>query len=137
MKVGVVAKKVGMTMIFADNGDAIAVTVVEVEANRVTQVKNIEKDGYVAVQMAVGERKSSRVNKALAGHCEKAGVRAGAVTAEVRYDGSDTMPDLGKELDVLCFDEGQVVDVTGRSKGKGFQGGVIALEFCYSRCDTW
>ncbi len=125
---GIVGRKCGMTRIFTDEGVSVPVTVVEVEPNRVTQVKSIETDGYAAVQVAVGTRRSSRVNKAAAGHFAKANVGAGRGLWELAVDGAD-VPAVGSELTVSAFAEGQMVDVTGRSRGKGFQGVIKRWNF--------
>lgn len=125
---GIVGRKCGMTRIFTQDGVSIPVTVIEVEPNRVTQVKSIENDGYAAVQVAVGSRRSTRVNKAAAGHFAKANVGAGRGLWELAVDGAD-VPDVGSELTVAGFEEGQMVDVTGRSRGKGFQGVIKRWNF--------
>jgi len=130
MTIGVVGRKAGMTRIFTEDGASIPVTVIEVEPNRVTQVKADETDGYRSVQVTVGTRKTSRVNKAAAGHFAKAGVEAGRGLWESRLDdgeGSDI--EVGSEIKVDIFEAGQIVDVTGTSIGKGFQGGVKRHNF--------
>ncbi|MCW9014869.1 MAG: 50S ribosomal protein L3 [Gammaproteobacteria bacterium] len=125
MTIGLVGKKHGMTRIFTEDGVSVPVTVVEVEPNRVTQVKSVDTDGYSAIQVTTGARKASRVNKASAGHYAKAGVEAGRGLWEFRLEGSDDASyELGSELTVALFEAGQKVDVTGRSIGKGFAGGV-------------
>src|SRR6478752_6725990 len=88
MSLGLVGRKVGMMRIFTDDGDSIPVTVLDVSDNRVTQIKTPETDGYTAVQVAFGQRRASRVNKAAAGHYAKAGVQAGTVLKESRIDSS-------------------------------------------------
>ncbi|HQQ62733.1 MAG TPA: 50S ribosomal protein L3 [Pseudomonadales bacterium] len=125
---GIVGRKCGMTRVFTEDGVSIPVTVVEVEPNRVTQIKSIETDGYAAVQVAVGTRRPSRVNKAAAGHFAKANVGAGRSLWELAVDGSD-VPAVGSELTVASFADGQMVDVTGRSRGKGFQGVIKRWNF--------
>lgn len=129
MSVGIVGRKCGMTRVFTDEGLSIPVTVVEVEANRVTQVKNDETDGYAAIQVAVGGRRPSRVTKPEAGHYAKAGEEAGRGLWEFRLDGSDEQFEIGATVTVERFEAGQKVDVTGTSKGKGFQGGVKRWNF--------
>lgn len=129
MAIGVIGCKAGMTRIFTDEGQSIPVTVVEVAGNRVAQVKTAETDGYAAIQIAVGSKKASHVNKAVAGHYAKAGVEAGASLAEFRVEGLSDVPALGAELTVDQFEVGQLVDVSGVSKGKGFQGGVKRWNF--------
>lgn len=129
MAIGIIGQKAGMTRIFADNGQSIPVTVIEVVSNRVAQVKNLESDGYAAIQVAVGSKKASKVNKAEAGHYAKAGVEAGQSLAEFRVDGLADVPSVGDELKVEQFQEGQIVDVSGVSKGKGFSGVIKRWNF--------
>ena len=129
MSVGIVGRKCGMTRVFNDEGISIPVTVIEVEPNRVTQVKNDDTDGYAAIQVAVGSRRPSRVTKALAGHYAKASVEAGRGLWEFRLDGSDEAFEVGSVVTVERFEAGQMVDVTGTSKGKGFQGAVKRWNF--------
>ena len=130
MAIGLVGKKAGMTRIFTEDGVSIPVTVVEVQPNRVTQVKTSETDGYDAIQVTTGGRRASRVNKAAAGHYAKAGVEAGRGLWEFRLEGSeDSAYELGSELTVALFEEGQKVDVTGKTIGKGFAGGVKRHNF--------
>jgi len=126
MAIGIVGKKAGMTRIFTEEGQSVAVTVVEVTPNRVTQVKNADSDGYSALQITFGEKKASRVNKAAAGHFAKANVQAGRGVMEFR---TEEALSVGDELNVAQFEAGQKVDVTGSSKGKGFQGGVKRWNF--------
>ena len=126
MAIGIVGKKAGMTRVFTENGQSVAVTVVEVTPNRVTQVKNADSDGYSALQITYGEKKASRVNKAAAGHFAKANVQAGRGLMEFR---TEEALSVGDELSVAQFEAGQKVDVTGSSKGKGFQGGVKRWNF--------
>jgi len=123
MALGIVGRKAGMTRVFTEAGESIPVTVIECTPNRVTQVKTVENDGYAAVQVAVGEKKPQRVNKALTGHYKKAGVAAGRGLWEFRLDGkegADLKP--GSELKVELFKDVKRVDVTGTTIGKGFQG---------------
>ena len=124
MTIGLVGKKCGMTRIFTEDGESIPVTVVEVAPNRITQVKTLEVDGYEAIQVTTGERKASRVTKTAAGHYAKAGVEAGRGLWEFRTDGSEESFEQGAELTVSMFEAGQKLDVTGKSIGKGFAGGV-------------
>ena len=123
MSLGLVGRKVGMTRVFTDDGDAIPVTVVDVSNNRVTQIKNAESDGYSAVQVAFGKRRPSRVNKAAAGHFAKAGVEAGHVLKEFRAK-AEELANLkpGAKVGVEIFKVGQKVDVQGVTIGKGFAG---------------
>jgi large subunit ribosomal protein L3 len=132
MTIGIVGRKCGMTRIFADDGASIPVTVVEVEPNRITQIKTIETDGYQAVQVTVGSRRASRVNKAAAGHYAKANAEAGRGLWELRAKAGgeqDSSLEVGGELTVACFEVGQKIDVTGTSKGKGFAGVIKRYNF--------
>jgi large subunit ribosomal protein L3 len=123
-----------MTRIFAEDGASIPVTVLDVSNNRVTQVKTPETDGYAAVQVAFGQRRASRVTKPLAGHVAKAGVEAGHVLKEFRVE-PDQLAGFkpGDQVAVTLFAEGQKVDVTGTSIGKGFQGGIKRHNFSSQR----
>ena len=130
MSIGLVGRKSGMTRIFTEEGVSIPVSVVEVQPNRVTQVKTPETDGYSAIQVTMGSRRASRVTKSMAGHFAKAETEAGIGLVEFRTEGVDTAEiTLGSELKVDLFKEGQIVDVTGTSKGKGFQGVVKRHNF--------
>jgi large subunit ribosomal protein L3 len=129
MTIGIVGRKCGMTRVFTDEGVSIPVTVVEAEPNRITQVKSTDSDGYSAIQVTTGTRKASRVAKAQAGHYAKAGVEAGRGLWEFRTEGADEALEVGAALTVERFEAGQMVDVTGTSKGKGFQGGVKRWNF--------
>lgn len=126
MAIGIVGKKAGMTRIFTEAGVSIPVTVVQAKPNHISQIKAADTDGYSAVQIAYGEKKASLVSKPEAGHFSKAGVHAGRGLIE--FITSDDYS-VGDELTVAQFAEGQVVDVTGQSKGKGFQGGVKRWNF--------
>lgn len=133
-RLGLVGRKVGMTRIFTDDGEAVPVTVLDVSNNRVTQVKTVETDGYTAVQVAYGRRKPSRVAKPVAGHYAKAGVEAGSVLKEFRIDSAkagDFKP--GAALGVELFQVGQKVDVTGVTIGKGFAGAIKRHHFSSNR----
>lgn len=128
MTIGLVGRKAGMTRVFTEEGVSVPVTVIEVEPNRVTQVKSTDTDGYTAIQVTVGERRASRVNKAAAGHFAKANTEAGRGLWEFRnVDGEEVS--VGDQLSVERFAAGQKVDVTGQSKGKGFQGGIKRWNF--------
>jgi large subunit ribosomal protein L3 len=127
MAIGVVGRKVGMTRVFTEAGETIPVTVIEVEPNRVTQVRTPEVDGYSAIQVTTGEVKASRVNKPEAGHFAKTGVAAGRGLWEFRADGE--LPAVGSEVRVEVFEAGQKVDVRGVTKGKGYQGPVKRYNF--------
>ncbi|MCG7499949.1 50S ribosomal protein L3 [Vibrio sp. Of7-15] len=126
--IGLVGRKVGMTRIFTEEGVSIPVTVVEVEANRVAQVKTLENDGYSAIQVTTGSKKANRVSKPEAGHFAKAGVEAGRGLWEFRLENGEEFA-VGAELNVELFAETKKVDVTGTSKGKGFQGAVKRWNF--------
>lgn len=121
MAIGLLGRKVGMTRIYGEDGGSTPVTVLEIAANRVSQVKTVETDGYSAIQLSTGEKKSSRVSKPEAGHFAKAGVPAGTSVRESRVDDASGY-ELGAELTVSMFEAGQKVDVSGVSKGKGFAG---------------
>ena len=128
MTIGLVGRKVGMTRIFTEDGVSIPVTVIEVEANRVTQVKSVETDGYNAIQVTTGAKKASRVTKPEAGHFAKAGVEAGRGLWEFRLNNGETFT-VGSELKVDLLADVKMVDVTGTSKGKGFAGTVKRHNF--------
>ncbi len=130
MTIGLVGRKAGMTRVFTDDGVSVPVTVIEVEPNKVTQLKTVETDGYRAIQVTRGQRRASRVTKAMAGHYAKAGVEAGSGLWEFRLaeeEGADLAP--GSEVKVDLFAETKRVDVTGTSKGKGFAGTVKRHNF--------
>jgi len=130
MALGLVGRKAGMTRVFNEQGVSVPVTVIEVEPNRVAQQRTPESDGYQGIQVTVGEKKASRVTKAMAGHYAKAGVEAGRGLWEFRLeDHEGDLPEVGSELNVSLFENGQKVDVRGVSKGKGFQGGVKRHNF--------
>ena len=119
--IGLVGKKVGMTRIFTEDGVSIPVTVIEVEANRVTQVKDLANDGYRAIQVTTGAKKANRVTKPEAGHFAKAGVEAGRGLWEFRLAEGEEFT-VGQSISVELFADVKKVDVTGTSKGKGFAG---------------
>ncbi len=129
MTIGLVGRKSGMTRVFTDDGASIPVTVIEVEPNRVTQVKDADSDGYRAIQVTTGSRRANRVSKSAAGHYSKAGVEAGRGLWEFRLEDADEAPEVGAEITVESFEAGQKVDVAGKSKGKGFQGAVKRWNF--------
>jgi len=123
-----------MTRIFAEDGASIPVTVLDVSNNRVTQVKTPEIDGYAAIQVAFGKRRASRVSKPLAGHLAKAGVESGHVLREFRVDTEQLASfKAGDQVAATIFVEGQKVDVTGKSIGKGFQGAIKRHNFSSNR----
>ena len=126
MAIGLVGRKVGMTRVFQEDGASVPVTVIEVLANRVTQVKSEDTDGYRALQVTTGEKKASRVTK----HFAKAGTEAGRGLWEFRLEnGEGEDYAVGSELTVEVFAETKKVDVTGTSKGKGFAGTVKRWNF--------
>ncbi|TDR80301.1 50S ribosomal protein L3 [Paludibacterium purpuratum] len=134
MSLGLVGRKVGMTRIFAEDGASIPVTVLDMSANRVTQIKTPEVDGYNAVQVTFGERRANRVNKAAAGHFAKAGVEAGRGIGEFALTAEQLAGyKAGDSITVEIFAEGQLVDVTGTSKGKGFSGAIKRHNFSSNR----
>ena len=134
MSLGLVGRKVGMTRVFADDGTAIPVTVLDVGGNRVTQVKTPDTDGYAAVQVTFGKRRASRVVKPMAGHLAKAGVEAGEVLKEFTV-GADELAKFkpGDVVGVDTFAAGQLVDVTGTTKGRGFTGVIVRHNFSSNR----
>ena len=130
MAIGIVGRKRGMTRIFTEDGTSVPVTVVEVAPNRVTQIRDMERDGYAAIQVTTGNRRASLVNQPLAGHFRKAGVEPGEGLWEFRIETeSGDLPEVGSEITVERFTDGQKVDVTGTSKGKGFAGVVKRHNF--------
>ncbi len=134
MSLGLVGRKVGMMRIFKDDGTSVPVTVIDCAGNRVTQVKSADSDGYVAVQVAFGKRRATRVTKAMAGHFSKAGVEAGSELREFRVD-PKALGELkpGSELKVDMFAAGQKVDVTGTTLGKGHAGVIKRYHFSSNR----
>ena len=134
MAIGLVGRKVGMTRIFTEDGTSIPVTVIEATPNRVTQLRTEETDGYRALQVTTGTKKANRVNKAEAGHFAKAGVEAGRTLVEFRLEeneGADI--EVGSEITVEIFNDTKKIDVTGTSKGKGFQGAIKRWNFSSQR----
>src|SRR5699024_8177964 len=131
MAIGLVGRKRGMTRIFTEEGNSIPVTVIEVSPNRITQIREQESDGYAAIQVTCGSKRTPLVSRPLAGHYAKAGVEAGEGLWEFRLD-ADKLEDgleIGVELTVERFQAGQKVDVTGTTKGKGFAGVVKRHNF--------
>lgn len=134
MSLGLVGRKIGMTRLFTDDGNSVAVTVVDVSDNRVTQIKTPQTDGYSAVQVAFGKRRPSRVTKALAGHYAKAGAEAGTVLKEFTISPEEAAKfSAGVAVGVDIFQVGQAVDVTGTSQGKGFAGAIKRHHFSSNR----
>ncbi len=134
MSLGLVGRKVGMTRIFTDDGAAVPVTVLDVANNRVTQIKTQETDGYTAVQVTYGKRRASRVTKPEAGHLAKAGVEAGVMLKEFHVS-ADQLATLkvGETISVETFTVGQLVDVSGTTKGRGFSGVIQRHNFSSNR----
>lgn len=130
MTIGLIGKKCGMTRVYTDDGRAVPVTVIEILANRVTQIKTSESDGYTAIQVTVGERKRTHLSKAEAGHFVKAGVQPGLKLHEfkVNPDELDKLQ-LASEIALTRFNVGQYVDVSGVTKGKGFAGAIKRHHF--------
>ncbi|OFC70167.1 50S ribosomal protein L3 [Alteromonas confluentis] len=134
MAIGLVGRKVGMTRIFTEDGTSIPVTVIEATPNRVTQVRSEETDGYRALQVTTGTKKANRVNKAEAGHFAKAGVEAGRTLVEFRLEDNEGAEiEVGSEITVEIFNDTKKIDVTGTSKGKGFQGAIKRWNFSSQR----
>ncbi|KAA0013228.1 50S ribosomal protein L3 [Billgrantia pellis] len=129
MTIGLVGRKAGMTRVFTEDGASVPVTVIEVEPNRITSVKTVDSDGYAAVQVTTGSRKAKHLSKAQAGLYAKAGIEAGRSLMEFRLAEGEEAPEVGGEITVSLFEAGQKVDVTGTSKGKGFQGAVKRWNF--------
>jgi large subunit ribosomal protein L3 len=135
MAIGLVGRKLGMTRVYDESGTSTPVSVVLVDPNRITQLKTQDTDGYEAIQVTTGERRQSRVTKPLQGHYAKAETPAGRGIWEFRLEQAltdeqkESQFKLGAELKVDVFEEGQTVDVTGTSKGKGFAGGVKRHHF--------
>jgi large subunit ribosomal protein L3 len=134
MTLGLVGRKVGMTRVFTDDGDSLPVTVLDVSDNRVAQIKTPATDGYSAVQVAFGQRRASRITKAVAGHFAKAAVEAGRLLREFRVTEKDLENlKVGGKLGVDLFKVGQRVDVSGTSQGKGFAGVIKRHHFSSNR----
>jgi large subunit ribosomal protein L3 len=134
MSLGLIGRKVGMTRLFTEDGASVPVTVLEVKPNRVTQVKTVATDGYTGLQVAFGERRASRINKALTGHYAKSGAAAGSGIQEFSVT-EDVLANYtpGSNISVDIFQAGQLVDVTGTSIGKGFAGAIKRHNFASNR----
>lgn len=134
MAIGLIGRKVGMTRIFTEDGTSIPVTVIEATPNRVTQLRTEETDGYRALQVTAGTKKANRINKAEAGHFAKAGVEAGRTLVEFRLEDNEGADiEVGSEITVEIFNDTKKIDVTGTSKGKGFQGAIKRWNFSSQR----
>ena len=130
MAIGLIGKKLGMTKVYTDKGEAIAVTVVDVSGNAVIQTKlSSGKDGYSAIQLGYEDRKESRMTKPLLGHFKKHGVAPKRIVKEFRVASDDQLPTAETKIDASLFSNGQWVDVIGTTKGKGFQGVVKRWNF--------
>lgn len=133
MSIGVIGQKCGMTRLFQENGESVPVTVIKVDDNRITQIKRLASDGYAAVQVTTGQRKQQRLTKPEIGHFAKAGVEAGVGLWEFRTDEASLEADenlqVGANISVTRFNTGELVDVVGTSKGKGFAGAVKRHNF--------
>jgi large subunit ribosomal protein L3 len=131
---GLVGRKIGMTRVFTDDGNAVPVTVLDVGNNRITQIKTPDTDGYAAVQVTYGKRRATRVSKPAAGHLAKAGVEAGVMLKEFKV-APEALADLkvGATLPIDAFTVGQLVDVTGTTKGRGFSGVIRRHNFSSNR----
>lgn len=134
MSLGLIGRKIGMMRVFADDGTTIPVTVLDMSNNRITQVKSAATDGYSAVQVAFGTRRTTRLTKPLIGHYAKAGVEAGSALKEFSAS-AEEIKDLapGSLLTVDLFKVGQKVDVTGTTQGKGFSGAIKRHHFSSNR----
>jgi len=130
MSLGLVGRKLGMTRVFAEDGTSIPVTVIEVEPNRITQLRSVEREGYTGLQVTAGTRRSTRVTRAMGGHFARAGVAPGRGVWEFRVDPAELRDaQAGGELTVSAFEAGQKVDVRGTTIGKGFAGVVRRYGF--------
>ncbi|MBB6451461.1 large subunit ribosomal protein L3 [Geomicrobium halophilum] len=123
MAKGILGRKIGMTQVFSENGDVVPVTVVQAEPNIVMQLKSQENDGYDAVQLGVDDKKEQRSNKPEKGHADKASTAPKRYVREFR-DMNLADHEIGQEVSVNTFEPGDIIDVTGVSKGKGFQGSI-------------
>jgi len=135
MTIGLIGRKVGMTRVFSDDGDSLPVTVLDLSGNRIVQIKTSENDGYSSVQLAFGTRRANRVRKPLAGHLAKAGVEAGTSLVEFRADTGEvaSLKPGGQLRAGDVFKVGQLVDVSGYTKGKGFAGVIRRHQFASNR----
>ena len=129
MSIGLVGIKTGMTRVFDESGISIPVTVINVDSNRISQIKSSERDGYSAIQVAYGIQKENRLNKALTGHYKKANIKPAKGLVEFRVKEIDEGLSVGSDISVDTFKPGEHVDVTGKTLGKGFQGGVKRHHF--------
>lgn len=128
MAKGILGKKLGMTQVFRENGEVVPVTVVEAGENVVLQKKTEETDGYNAIQLGYDDKKESRTNKPAKGHAEKANAKPKRFVNEIR-DAEVSEYEVGQEVKVDIFEDGDIVDITGTAKGKGFQGSIKRHNF--------
>ncbi|CRK85831.1 50S ribosomal protein L3 [Candidatus Providencia siddallii] len=126
--IGLVGKKIGMTRIFTEDGISIPVTVIEIKDNRVTQIKTVTTDGYNAIQVTTGNKKSNRISKPESGHFAKFNVEAGRILREFRTEKTSNF-NVGQNINIEIFTNFKKVDVTGISKGKGFAGTIKRWNF--------
>lgn len=134
MKLGLIGKKIGMSRVFAESGQSIPVTILDVSNNRIVQLKNEITDGYTAAQVAYGNKKVSKLTKAEAGHFSRAGVEAGEVIREFRLEDTELKTlELGEKINIKSFTVGDKVDVTGFTIGKGFAGTIKRHNFSSNR----
>jgi len=130
MSLGMIGQKAGMTRVFDSSGISIPVTAITVEPNTITQIKTLDKDGYKAVQLSYGHKKEAKVSKAILGHYKKSSVKPGKGLVEFRLNDSEIEElEIGKKITLELFKEGEHVDITGTTLGKGFQGGVKRHHF--------
>lgn len=130
MSLGMIGQKAGMTRIFDSTGISVPVTAISVTPNQITQIKTMETDGYKAVQVSYGQKKESKINKAILGHYKKASATPGKGLIEFRLNDKEIDGlEVGKSIDLSLFKEGEHVDITGTTLGKGFQGGVKRHHF--------
>ncbi len=130
MSLGMIGQKAGMTRVFDNSGISIPVTAISVEPNVITQIKTLDKDGYKAVQLSFGSKRENRVSKAIIGHYKKSSLKPGKGLVEFRINDSEIDAlEIGKQITLELFKEGEHVDITGTTIGKGFQGGVKRHHF--------
>ena len=129
MSMGLVGIKAGMTRVFDESGTSIPVTVINIDSNRISQIKSSSRDGYSAIQVAYGSQKESRLNKALLGHYKKANIQPAKGLVEFKVKELDEGYSVGSDISVNTFKAGEHVDITGKTLGKGFQGGVKRHHF--------
>ena len=129
MSIGLIGIKTGMTRVFDDTGISIPVTVINIDSNRISQIKTKERDGYSAIQVAYGSQKESRLSKALLGHYKKSNIKPAKGQHEFKVEDLDENLSIGADIKVESFKAGEHVDITGKSLGKGFQGGIKRWNF--------